>query len=161
MLRGGEGLDGEAGGVAHDDEPDEAVLLFDYLEGVAFRPGGVELLGGYAIIVQAAEGRQALPVVFAPGRGLRDLMQERVAPGEQVLQGRIRSGLGAGDVAAHGLDVVQQGLGIAVHGLGRARDIDHAQFLQPGQEVLLVSVQEQEGVLGHLCNHRPASSSSA
>ena len=157
---GGEGLEREAGVVAYDDEPDGAVLLVHDLQGVLLLPGGIELLGGDAVVVEAECGKP-LAVIFAPGADVLDLPEGGVALREQGGEGVVHTLLGAFDVAADCLDVVEQVLGVAVHGLGGTRDVHDAELLQSGEEVLLVSVQEDEGVLGHLGDHRLASSSSA
>ena len=160
-LGGGELLEREAGVVAHDDEAGVffLVLLHD-LDGILLLPGGIVLLARDAIEVQAEHG-EPLAVVVAPRLRLGELAPEGLVRGEQVRQRVVHSLLRAGDVVAQRADVVQQRLRTAVDGLGRARDVHHAQALEFGQELLLVSVQEDEGVLGHLGDHRLASSSSA
>ena len=55
-----------------------------------------------------------------------------------------------------------QFLGLLVNGFDAAGDIHQAQFLELFQEVVLFSVQKNEGVFGHGSNHSwEASSSSA
>ena len=111
-------------------------------------PLRIELLFRYAVEPRS-ELCEFLPVVVAPDAYLVEFAGKREPVCLKFHEMRVRAG---GDALYQGAGLVYVGdnaSGDIVHGLLRAADVHYPQFLEPVQESVLLSFEENEGVFGH------------